>query len=47
MGALKATSRLLEIHLSDDRESVERSVRQHNEREASEAAEKKPRRSRR
>jgi len=46
MGALKATSRVLEIHLSEDRESVDRSVRQHNEREASEAAEKKTRRRR-
>jgi len=46
MGALKATSRLLEVHLSEDRETVDRSVRQHNEREASEAAEKKTPRSR-
>jgi len=46
MGALKATSRVLEIHLSEDRETVDRSVRQHNEREASEASEKKPRRRR-
>jgi len=45
IGALKATSKVLEIHISDDRETVERSIRQHNEREASEASEKKkPRR---
>lgn len=47
MGALKATSRVLEIHLSEDRDSVDRSVRQHNEREASEAAENKKTRRRR
>jgi hypothetical protein len=47
MGAMRATTRLLEIHLAEDRETVERSVRQHNEREASEASEKKQSRARR
>lgn len=41
IGSLRATSKMLEIHLSEDRETVDRSVRQHNEREASEASEKR------
>jgi len=47
LGSLRATSRLLEIHMSEDRETVDRSVRQHNEREASEASEKRKTRARR
>lgn len=47
LGSLRATSKLLEIHLSEDRETVDRSVRQHNEREASEASEKRKTRARR
>lgn len=44
-GALKATSVVLEHHIAEDRYSVERSIEQHNEREAAEAkkSEKKPR----
>jgi hypothetical protein len=41
LGSLRATSKLLEIHLSEDREAVDRSIRQHNEREASEASSEK------
>jgi hypothetical protein len=47
LGSLRATSKLLEIHMSEDRETVDRSVRQHNEREQSEASEKRKTRARR
>lgn len=42
-GALRATSAILEEHLAEDRETVERSVRKHNEREAADAAKPKRR----
>lgn len=47
LGSLRATSKLLEIHLSEDRDAVDRSIRSHNEREASEASEKRKTRARR
>lgn len=37
-GALRATIKVIEHVIAEDRETVERSVRQHNERERSEAA---------
>jgi hypothetical protein len=46
-GALKSTSMVLEHHLAEDRDTVDRSVRQHNEREASEQSTQKRQRARR
>jgi len=43
-GWLRATSRLIEHHIADDRELVEESVRVHNEREAEEQAAQEKRR---